>query len=1684
MQAASNATALSITPASLTVTYNAAAATSTYGMTPSGLTGTVSSSGLVNGDTLAGVTSGTAAWTTGATAASNVGAYGINGSGLSAASANYTISFAQNPANAAALTVNPASVTVTYVAAAESSTYGSSPAAPTGTVTTAGLVNGDTLGSVASGTAAWATTATSASGVGSYAITGSGLSSAGNSNYTVGFAQAAGNATALTVNPAALTVTYLSNTPSVVYGTDILNVAVGGQVLFSGLVNGDTDKFIPGLDPNSVVLGIPSFKTNYTAGSGVGSYSIIGSGLIGVSPNYTYSFVQAASNAAAITVTPASATLTYNAATATSTYGTTPSGLSGSVSASGLVLGDTVATVTSGTAQWTTSATAASSVGKYGISGSGLTASNANYTITFAQNPANAAALTVNPASVTVSYVAAAQTSTYGSSLAAPTGTVATLGLVNGDTLASIASGTAAWNTTATSSSNAGRYAITGSGLSSTGNGNYTVSFAQDAGNANALTINPASLTVTYTAKTAASTYGTAATGLAGSVDAVGLVNGDTLGGVTSGSAAFTTTATAASGTGSYAITGSGLTASSANYNVTFAQAAGNASALTINPASLAVTYTAKAATSTYGTAPSGLTGSVGAVGLVNGDTLGGVTTGTAAWTTTASATTGVGSYVITGSGLSANTRNYTVTFAQDAGNAQALTINPASLAVTANAQSRSYGAANSPLTFSASGLVNGDQLTGSLATGATAASGVGKYAITQGSLSAGANYVLAYTGADLTVSPAALTVTYTASPASSTYGTAPSGLSGSVGVVGLVNGDTLGGVTIGTAAFSTSATAASGVGSYAINGSGLTASSANYAVTFAQAAGNASALTINPASLAVTYTAKAATSTYGTAPSGLTGSVSSVGLVNGDTLAGVTSGTAAWTSTASATTGIGSYVITGSGLSANTRNYTVTFAQDAGNASALTINPASLAVTANAQSRSYGAANSPLTFSASGLVNGDTLTGSLATGATAASGVGKYAITQGSLSAGANYVLAYTGANLTVSPAALTVTYTAKAATSTYGTAPSGLSGSVGVVGLVNGDTLAGVTSGTAAFSTSATAASGVGSYAISGSGLSASSANYNVTFAQAAGNASALTINPASLAVTYTAKAATSTYGTAPSGLTGSVSSVGLVNGDTLGGVTSGTAAWTSSASATTGVGSYVITGSGLSANTRNYTVTFAQDAGNAQALTINPASLAVTANAQSRSYGAANSPLTFSASGLVNGDTLSGSLATGATNASAVGSYAITQGSLSAGANYVLAYTGANLTVTPAALTVTYTANIASSTYGTAPGRLSGSVSASGLVNGDLLSGVTSGTAAFSTSATAASGVGSYAINGSGLSASSANYAVTFAQAAGNASALTINPAVLTVTYRANKATSTYGTTPSGLAGSVSATGLVNGDTLGVATTGTVAWTTTASATTGIGSYAITGSGLAAGTANYTVTFGQAAGNASALTINPASLAVIANGQTRVYGAANPTLTFSATGLVNGDTLSGSLAAGATTASGVGSYGITQGTLSAGANYTLTYTGANLTVTPATLTYIADPVSRLVNAVNPEFTGSVTGYVNGDSTASATTGTLVFGTTATASSPPGRYAILGSGLSAANYVFVQAAGNATALLITAATDVFGSNTVTATLTPPAIPQDNQVLSGSNDVNPMDMDTGGKDDNCTGTTNCTGTK
>ena len=76
-------------------------------------------------------------------------------------------------------------------------------------------------------------------------------------------------------------------------------------------------------------------------------------------------------------------------------------------------------------------------------------------------------------------------------------------------------------------------------------------------------------------------------------------------------------------------------------------------------------------------------------------------------------------------------------------------------------------------------------------------------------------------------------------------------------------------------------------------------------------------------------------------------------------------------------------------------------------------------------------------------------------------------------------------------------------------------------------------------------------------------------------------------------------------------------------------------------------------------------------------------MTADAKSRAYGDANPALTYQVggSGLVNGDTLSGALATSATTSSDAGVYGITQGTLAASSNYAFAFVGANLTVTPA-------------------------------------------------------------------------------------------------------------------------------------------------------------------------------------------------------------------------------------------------------------------------------------------------------------------------------------------------------------------------------------------------------------------
>jgi hypothetical protein len=103
-----------------------------------------------------------------------------------------------------------------------------------------------------------------------------------------------------------------------------------------------------------------------------------------------------------------------------------------------------------------------------------------------------------------------------------------------------------------------------------------------------------------------------------------------------------------------------------------------------------------------------------------------------------------------------------------------------------------------------------------------------------------------------------------------------------------------------------------------------------------------------------------------------------------------------------------------------------------------------------------------------------------------------------------------------------------------------------------------------------------------------------------------------------------------------------------------------------------------------------------------------------------------------------------------------------------------------------------------------------------------------------------------------------------------------------------------------------------------------------------------------------------------------------------------------LVGSDGFTGGLtrAAGETVAGSP--YAITQGSLSAGNNYNLTFVGANLTITKAPLTVNVANATKQLNAPNPPLTGTIVGIKNGDNI------TATYTTTATQTSPIGTYPI----------------------------------------------------------------------------------
>ncbi|MFC3197150.1 BspA family leucine-rich repeat surface protein [Parapedobacter deserti] len=389
---------------------------------------------------------------------------------------------------------------------------------------------------------------------------------------------------------------------------------------------------------------------------------------------------------------------------------------------------------------------------------------------------------------------------------------------------------------------------------------------------------------------------------------------------------------------------------------------------------------------------------------------------------------------------------------------------------------------------------------------------------------------------------------------------------------------------------------------------------------------------------------------------------------------------------------------------------------------------------------------------------------------------------------------------------------------------------------------------------------------------------------------------------------------------------------------------------------------------------------------ALTITPLAITVAADDQTKIFGSDDPELTYGVDpALVAGDAFAGSLAR--TAGEDVGSYAITQGNLSLSDNYAITFTGAELTIAPATITgiaiadaiftysgtdhtlaitgdlpegasvsytiegepgngatdagiyevtatvsgdnyetleltatltitplvITVAADDQTKIFGSADPELTYRVDPA-LVAGDAFTG--------SLARTAGEDVGSYAITQGNLSLSD-NYAITFTGAE-----FSIAPATITgITFE--DASFTYSGTDHTLA--------ITGDLPEGASVSYTIDGEPGNGATDAGEYEVTAtvSGDNYETLELTAT----------LTITPLAITVAADDQTKIFGSDDPELTYRVDpALVAGNAFTGSLAR--TAGEDAGSYAITQGDLSAGGNYVITFIGADFIIAPPEL------------------------------------------------------------------------------------------------------------------------------------------
>ncbi len=890
-------------------------------------------------------------------------------------------------------------------------------------------------------------------------------------------------------------------------------------------------------------------------------------------------------------------------------------------------------------------------------------------------------------------------------------------------------------------------------------------------------------------------------------------------------------------------------------------------------------------------------------------------------------------------------------------------TINPIALTVTADSKSKVYGDADPALTYqiTSGSLLGSDALTGNLTR--TTGEDVGTYTINQGTLGNG-NYAITYVSNNFNISIRNIIVA--ADNKTKVYGDADPVLTHTIVAGSLANGDVFSG--------NLTRVAGEDVGNYRINQGTLTLG-ANYNIIF-----NPNTLDITQRALEVTADAKS--KTYGDADPAFTYQITAGALQFSDVFSGDLSRVAG--------ENVGTYAIEQGTLTVNP-NYTITFISDD-----LAISQRAIEITADAVNKQYGDADPALTYQITSgtLVASDAFTGSLSRAA--GEDVGPYSIDQGTVALNGNYALSFVPNTLTIGQRAIEIT--ADAVNKQYGDADPTLSYQITSGSLAGSDTFTG--------SLTRVAGESVGSYAIN-QGSVALNANYALTYVS-----DNLTIGQR--AIEITADAQSKTYGDADPALTYQITSGTLAGSDAIIG--------TLERATGEDVGTYAINQGTLSINA-NYAISFVSDD-----LTIATRAIEVTADAQTKIYGDADPAFTYQITNgsLAFSDTFTGTLARAAGQAS--GDYAIILGSLALNPNYNLSFVSNTLRINARFIRILPVATV-QKTYGDpdpvlavpfvinagslafddtmevfgvfrAPGEDVGNYNFLSGLSADITSTnggessyqitfmvpnstyleilpraievtadsqskaygdadptlsyqITNGALQFSDAFTGTlsrvtgEDVGTYPINRGTLSPGS-NYTMTYV---GNdltigQRAIEVTADVLNKEYGDADPALTYQITNGSLAFSDAFTGnltRVPGETLG--------------------NYAIN-QGTLALTGNYNLSY-----ISNDLTIGRRTIEITADAKTKIYGDADPVLTYQITAgsLVVGDVFTGSLTRVA--GESAGDYAIQQGSVALNANYTLNFVSNDLSITPRSLEITADSKTKTYGDVDPALTYQIT-------------------------------------------------------------------------------------------------------------------